>query len=190
MTPAETRDALLCATRKDFVRYPRCLAPVSTTPLTLPRRWGAPHDRGVSTCVPPVVIPPLPQTGALVYWGHGRKEVTCVHPGDTSKMTHAGSDDEGKPFPILAQCCSDDGRCWRSTSAGECISGPPIAAVAHTYNTASAKCASMGLTLCSHTCVDRGCGYNFFPVYTTLPCTCAAFCQKNKQSWTKKMRLG
>merc|ERR1712176_1164403 len=61
-----------------------------------------------------------------------------------------------------------------SSSNEDCIAGwwksstNPF--VEKTYGEAVAACAARGLVLCDQSCSGLGCSYNFYPVYSRLPC--------------------
>ena len=79
------------------------------------------------------------------------------------------------PRPIAAQCCETNGTCRRFLQTDDddgCIAGHGLQAEvrAMTLQEAADKCRSLNLKLCDQSCVSKGCGYNYFAVYTNLPC--------------------
>ena len=63
-----------------------------------------------------------------------------------------------------------------SNDQSGCISGHAILGSVRgtTYDEAYYTCAARGLQLCDQSCVNAGCGYNTYPVWTRLPCSSPA----------------
>merc|ERR1712176_1584328 len=112
--------------------------------------------------------------------------VGCLWPGDEAVTSY--ETEQLRFTAIAAQCCASNqpvdprDACRRcatvdggpSSSNEDCIAGwwksstKPF--VEKTYGEAVAACAARGLVLCDQSCSGLGCSYNFYPVYSRLPC--------------------
>jgi len=75
-------------------------------------------------------------------------------------------------LPIAAQCCDDDGegKCYRhlGSEPETCISGSPPKPTS--YREAVRLCELHNLAVCKKRCSGTGCGYNNYPVWTSITC--------------------
>jgi trypsin len=110
--------------------------------------------------------------------------IKCLRRGDDDNTSEAMFN--GEMVLIAAQCCLTDTSitddaiyCKRfigTDSNDGCIAGKaPAPLERFTYSANAAKCASLStwsrpLALCQRACGGKGCGYNFNPVFTSLPC--------------------
>jgi len=130
---------------------------------------------------------PIPQSGVAVLDGSlpGATQLGCLRPGvdDGTTTSPGGKITPGDEIVIAAQCCragkSDPQQAcvrWIGSQPAGCIAGKPPTAM--TYSAAAELCAQkrhpdepdVPLQLCSMSCAGKGCEYNSWPVYSTLPC--------------------
>jgi len=133
---------------------------------------------------PPHQVLPIPESGVAILNGGSQNDETlaCLWPGDEAVTSSTG---HGLRFTaIAAQCCASNqlgkDACRRratedggpSTSNADCIAGfwKSSTFVEKTYGETVAECDARGLVLCDQSCDGEGCSYNFYPVYSGLPC--------------------
>jgi len=120
---------------------------------------------------------PIPNTGVQIVSGDGTSLTLryCAKPGVDDDMTTFN----GKT--IAGQCCLGNPptqQCRRTLDppnmGDNCVSGqasqseePPIG---YTFSELTLKCQNNGLTLCDQTCSGQGCQYNYWDVWTKVPC--------------------
>jgi len=124
----------------------------------------------------PPQLHPIPDEGVQVLNGKTGQQLACLMPGRDEGTTKVGGQ------TIAAQCCSTKGagaaKCRRAVN-DECIAGPArqtVPPTPFTYSDMAAACERLStpddpLEPCDQTCSGTGCGYNFWPVYTKVPCS-------------------
>uniref|UniRef100_A0A7S0NQL8 Uncharacterized protein n=1 Tax=Calcidiscus leptoporus TaxID=127549 RepID=A0A7S0NQL8_9EUKA len=141
---------------------PLPLPPLSPPPSPLPPKPRAPN--------------PIPAGGVQVVHGKSGQQLACLMPGRDEETTRVGKQ------TIAAQCCSKKGtgadKCRRAVN-NECVAGPATTTqppTPFTYADTVAACERLStpddpLELCDQSCRNKGCNYNFWPVYTGIPCS-------------------
>jgi len=139
---------------------------------------------------PSAPVYPIPPLGVQVLDGgkNSPSQLGCLRPDADEGTTHSAIDRRGATLvrPIAAQCCrvgeTDPAlKCKRYIGAEQddstCIGGMPPRNT--TYSEAVALCALKSdpsdpevgaLELCDISCREKGCGYNQYPVFSSLPC--------------------
>uniref|UniRef100_A0A7S4F5A0 Peptidase S1 domain-containing protein n=1 Tax=Chrysotila carterae TaxID=13221 RepID=A0A7S4F5A0_CHRCT len=118
-------------------------------------------------------LPPLPEAGVAILAGNDRfstpQPLACVTPNAAQSLTMVNAQ------AIAVQCCLRNVHgveaCVRTTNGRRdgCLGGVPPQEF--TYSQARRHCHINGFSLCAQSCVDRGCTYNNYPVWTRLPCS-------------------
>merc|ERR1719222_756503 len=159
--------------------YSRLPCPFARQPFSPPLPPPSPPS------LPPLVIP---QSGIAILKGSSlaNEAIFCLWPGDEAVTSY--ETEQLRFTAIAAQCCARNqpvdprDACRRratkdgdpSNSNEDCIAGwwksSTNLFVEKTYGEAVAACAARGLVLCDQSCSGLGCSYNFYPVYSRLPC--------------------
>jgi len=166
-----------------FIYTEGCNAPSIFTNLGSMSTWVERQTKLPPPSPPPSPSPPvppfedfLPDSGAGVYVAAGSYDASlpfnlkCVEK-DVLEMP-ADSYVTVEDMPVAAQCCDEDGygECYRHLGSDQedCISGSPPKPTS--YREAVRLCALQGLSVCKKRCSGTGCGYDNYPIWTSIPC--------------------